>query len=177
VAEGGALLRRYGGINLRRGFESLLLRFSVRHEANIGRVGLVCLAVVLTALLVSPLAGALSTAKPDPGSYSGKVGVFPLHFSVSANGKTILGLKTDSEATIDCGSPGLSPPYFTFGPLAINGDSFHGTTKSPDGSSYTITGTFDSATKASGKMNVIFKFRKNALPPCNETDQFAAKRG
>src|SRR5437899_5852496 len=28
VAEGGALLRRYGGINLHRGFESLLLRLA-----------------------------------------------------------------------------------------------------------------------------------------------------
>ncbi len=32
MAEGGALLRRYGGINLHRGFESLLLRFSVRRK-------------------------------------------------------------------------------------------------------------------------------------------------
>src|SRR2546423_12672896 len=38
VAEGGALLRRYGGTNLHRGFESLLLRFNTSEGWQSGRM-------------------------------------------------------------------------------------------------------------------------------------------
>jgi hypothetical protein len=38
VAEGGALLRRYGGTNLHRGFESLLLRFTTSEGWQSGRM-------------------------------------------------------------------------------------------------------------------------------------------
>ena len=64
--------------------------------------------------------------------------------------------------------------------MAISNDSFHGAivenASSEIPQSYTIKGTFVSATKVTGTIHVSFSYPHHALPPCNETDDFTAKR-
>ena len=137
------------------------------------------LAAAALALACAGIAGARSAVKPEPGEYSGSAGAgFPVHFSVG--GDRISGLRTDFEATVDCGPPAGDPPYFTFPAMTISGDDFHGSTvqhvSSGYSPSFTIKGTFETATKVTGTIHASFTYLHNALPPCNETDKFSATR-
>jgi hypothetical protein len=148
-------------------------------SSRTARNGAALAGLVACALALSGAAGATATVKPDAGSYSGSAGAgFPVSFTVSSNGKEITKLRTDFEGTVNCGPAADDPPYFDFPTLAITDDGFHGATTvtNPSGisPSYTIKGTFSTATHAGGTVHVSFSFPHNALPPCNETDAFSA---
>ena len=136
--------------------------------------------LVACALALVGVGGAIAAVKPDAGSYAGSAGAgFPVSFTVSSNGKEIIKLRTDFEGTINCGPPATDPPYFDFPSLELAGDSFHGATTIADRAgtspSYTIKGTFSTATHADGTIHVFFSYPHNALPPCNETDAFSVR--
>jgi hypothetical protein len=137
-------------------------------------------AVAVCALLLAAPVAASLLAAPDSGKFTGTAGAgFHITFTVK-DGKTITSLRTDFEATIDCGPPAEPAPYFTFPAIEVSGGDFHGSTTvvNAGGTSptFTIKGSFTSATKASGTIHESFSYPKNALPPCSETDTFKAER-
>jgi hypothetical protein len=141
----------------------------------------VMLVPAFAAMAVGAAQASAAPGKPDPGRYTGNIGAgFPVHFVVSSSGKTITGLTTDFEGTVNCGPPADDPPYFHFPTLTIDDGAFKGTTVEDAGSDiapvYTIKGHFTTPGRAEGTIHVSFSFPHNALPPCNETDSFSAKR-
>ena len=126
------------------------------------------------------LAAGKSSVKPRPGNYAGFAGVFNLGFKVPAKGEKVTDLTTNYEGTVNCGPPGENATQVHFPTLAVLKGSFHGSTSItyPSGISphYSISGSFSTPTRAGGTINVHFDFPHNALPPCDETEQFSAAR-
>lgn len=97
---------------------------------------------------------------------------------VSPGGKRITGLRTDFQATEDCGPPSTARIHIVFPTIVIHGDSFSGatTTTGEIPMHYSIRGIFHAPNAAAGTIGVRFTFPHNALPPCNESDSFSVKR-
>jgi hypothetical protein len=146
----------------------------------VARRATACAAVSLILVLVLGTAAvAASAGQPIKGGhYHGSVGPgWPLHFSVSKDGKTVESLVAGFDPGCAGGAPNVAP-LFHFAPLAIHDGGFSGTTTRHFGSTVTQTvhfvGHFDGH-KASGK--VTDRLVITSLKPCTEPADFTAKTG
>jgi hypothetical protein len=137
-------------------------------------------AVSLVALCLAALVVAAGAAAGSPrdGAYRGVVGPgYPLHFSVSDNGKLVSGLVLSFDETCN-GAPGLTPPVFRFPAAAIMGDSFSAATTDHFGSTASdalrIAGRLSDG-KATGEVTSVSAIK--SLKSCTETEPFSARLG
>ena len=136
------------------------------------------IAVLGLALVMMLVSTALASVGPRSGTFDGNAGAFSVGFTVSRDGKQITGLRTDFQATEDCGPASVTQVHVVFPSISVRDGDFSGSTQTAGEipMHYSIRGSFHTPTAATGTIRVHFTFPHNALPPCNESDSFSVKR-